>query len=109
MFIVNADRDSIVNMDNVINIYVEGNRILAFTKVDDMVLGLYRSEERAKDVFAEMLKEAFPPSTWIFKNCSIEPGEYKRFKDIENGAICVSGQNAKVEQFDCGVYYMPEG
>jgi hypothetical protein len=108
MFIVDADRCNILNVDNVIAIGVDGKRITATTNTDDIVIGAYCTVERTKAVYEEMLKEAFPPSTWIFQNCSIEPEEYKRFKDIEYGAICVSGQNAKVERFDCGVYYMPE-
>jgi hypothetical protein len=108
MFIVNADRNSVVNMDNVISVYVTGERILAVTKVDDIVIGLYRTDERAQEVYAEMLKEAFPPFTWGFQNCEITPEEYQEFRNIENGVTCVSGPDGKIERYDCGVYYMPE-
>jgi hypothetical protein len=108
MFIVDADRCNILNVDNVITIGVNGKRIIATTNTDDIVIGAYCTVERTKAVYAEMLEEVFPPNTLVFQNCEIAPEEYQKFRNIENGTICVSGPDAKMERYDCGVYYMPE-
>lgn len=108
MFIVNANRDNTVNVDNVVSIGIDDKKILAMTAVDDIVLGSYGSDARAKEVYAVMLKEVFPPSKLIFQNCTIDKDEYEKLREIENGVICVCGEDADIKQFDCGVFYMPE-
>lgn len=108
MFIVSADRNNIVNVDNVVSIGIDGKKILAMTAVDDIILGSYRNEERSKEIYAVMLKEVFPPSTLVLQNCTMDKSEYEKLKEIESGVICVCGEDADIKQFDCGVFYMPE-
>lgn len=50
MFIVNQDRDVNLNLRNVKEISVNGKRISA----DGKVIGVYDTEERAKQVLSEM-------------------------------------------------------
>lgn len=114
MFIVSKDREIVVNVDNVTNIFMQNeNRIIARTvDSEEVLLGLYVGGG-AKGIFEDMLKNVFPPTTLIFKNCmaDFEHEQWKNLKDrADLGAILVSDStgNAEVKMYDCGVYYMPE-
>lgn len=107
MFIVTAERDEVMNLDNVISVRVENNRIIAVTRVDDCFIGTYGSSERAKEVFKDMLNTVFPPLV-IFKNCTPDE-EWGKISKFRNESITIRGEGeASVEFSNCGVYYMPE-
>ena len=55
MLIVDYECGEVVNMANVISITLEECRIMAVTKVNDILLGRYETEERAKEVFEALL------------------------------------------------------
>ena len=108
MYIVDYERGEVVNIDNATSIYRDEKNILAVTTVRDIILGSYESENRAKEVFAEMLEKVFPPNAFICQNC-----EMSDLAEIEKQArktpLFVQTQgDAKIERFDIGVYYMPE-
>lgn len=60
MLITDMGRKTTVNVDNVICITQDLKRIIAVTKVDDIVLGIYSTEERATEVYKEMLNHIIP-------------------------------------------------
>ncbi len=112
MFIVSKDREIVVNVDNVTNVFMQnGNRIIARTvDSEEVLLGLY-VRGGAKDVFEDMLKKVFPPDTLIFKNCMLDDESLHNLKDkVDLNAILVSDSTAvaEVKMYECGVYYMPE-
>lgn len=110
MFIVSQDRGMVVNADNVTNIFMSGSRLVArMVDSEEAILGDYK--DRVGNVFEEMLKNVFPPSTLIFKNCMPDKENMPDFLDKRDlGAIFVSDHtdNADVKMYGCGVYYMPE-
>lgn len=108
MFIVDYERGEVVNIDNSTSIYRDELNIIAATSVRDIILGKYGSEDRAKEVFAEMLEKVFPPNTFVCQNC-----EMSDLAEIEKQArktpLFVQCQgNATIQRFDIGIYYMPE-
>lgn len=108
MYIVDYERGEVVNIDNATSIYRDEKNILAVTTVRDIILGSYESENRAKEVFAEMLEKVFPPNTFVCQNC-----EMSDLAEIEKQArkipLFVQCQgDATIQRFDIGVYYMPE-
>lgn len=111
MFIVTKDREIVVNVDNITNIYIEnGNRVVArMVDSEEVILGFYA--DGAKRVFEEMLSKVFSPTTLVFQNCMPDQGSISAFKDkMDLGAIVVSDgtDRPEVKMYDCGVYYMPE-
>lgn len=113
MFIISQNRDVVVNVNNITNIYIENeNRIIArAVDSEEIFLGMYLS--RTNEVFKEMLLKVFPPTTLIFKNCELDMEDTSRMRDIAADAkiISVKDDNCVSEAriYDCGVYYMPEG
>lgn len=108
MYIVDYERGEVVNIDNATSIYRDEKNILAVTTVRDIILGSYESENRAKEVFKEMLEMVFPPNTFVCQNC-----EMSDLAEIEKQArktpLFVQCQgDATIQRFDIGVYYMPE-
>ena len=110
MFIVDCDCENIVNVDNVTNVRIDGKKIIAVTKTGDVTIGAYATDERAKEVFAKMLRDVFPPSLMVIKNCEVDPEMRKFLSDKNMTGIYVSdGTNkADVQMLNCEVYYMPE-
>lgn len=109
MFIVDYERGEVVNIDNSTSIYVDESRIYAVTTVRDIVLGEYKTPDRAKEVFAEMLTDCFPSNLFLMRNCEINQDDVN--KAYENGKpmfIKTVGENARIDQFDVRAYYMPE-
>ena len=63
MIIVSQDKSEIINFDKVQNIYVSGRFIsLNFELNNNEVIGIYETEERAKEVLKEILE--------AYKNCN---------------------------------------
>jgi len=111
MFIVSNDRGTVVNADNVTNIFtVNGNRIVArMVDSEEVIIGEYK--EKAEIVFKEMLKNVFPPDPIIFKNCTQDKERLSEFADkmdLETIIISDDANRSEVKRYDCGVYYMPE-
>lgn len=67
MYIVDQDRSNVVNIGNVKSIALSGKRITA----DDYTLAAYDTEQRGKEVFEQLLGNAFPPDMIVAKNCNI--------------------------------------
>ena len=104
MFIVDMNRKITVNVDNVIYISQDSRRITAVTKVDDIILGTYNTEERAAEVYAEMLKNIFPP-TLVAKNTELNRDALVKLKC--NTIVLKTAGEPEVKFYDCGIYYMP--
>jgi len=109
MFIVDYERGEVANIDNVTSIYVDEKRIYAVTTVRDILLGEYDTPDRAKEVFAEMLKKVFPPNLMVAHNCTLDKMKIEEMRSEHNMPLVVNTVgDARIERFDCGVYYMPE-
>lgn len=106
MFIVDATRKITVNMANVISINQEMKRIVAVSKVDDIVLGTYDTEERAAEIYGKMLENISPPNFIVAKNTDIDFDGLQKMKC--NAIQLRTAGEAEVKLYDCGVYYMPE-
>lgn len=72
MFIVNQDRDTTINLNNVKEIFVSQERIFA----DNTVIGKYKTEERTTQVYNEMLQILFSPYMML-KNAELPPDAMK--------------------------------
>lgn len=110
MFIVTQKRDMVLNVDNVVSVEIDGTKIMAVARTNDYVIGAYKDQDRAKEVFNDMLKTIFQPVI-VMKNC--KPDEsFERLKDLfGTDKVCVIeaiGDSASVEFGNAGVYYMPE-
>lgn len=114
MFIVSQDRNSVVNMENMTAVYIDGTEkmIMAdFTKdagIDCMVLGRY-NEQRTREVFREMLEKVFPPNVLFCNNAEIDPETSRKFfENHEPLVIQEKGADTRIQNYDFGVYYMQE-
>lgn len=109
MFIVDYERGEVVNINNATSIYRDEKNILAVTTVRDIILGSYESENRAKEVFEEMLKYVFTPNLMVTHNCTLDKMKIEEMRSEHNIPLVVNTVgDARIERFDCGVYYMPE-
>lgn len=109
MFIVDYERGEVANIDNATSIYVDEKRIYAVTTVRDILLGEYDTPDRAKEVFEEMLKYVFPPNLMVAHNCTLDKMKIEEMRSKHNMPLVVNTVgDARIERFDCGVYYMPE-
>ena len=73
MYIVDQDRSNVVNIGNIKSIALNGKRITA----DDYTLAAYDTEQRGKEVFEQLLGNAFPPDMIVAKNCNISEDAVK--------------------------------
>lgn len=65
-------------------------------------------EQRGKEVFEQLLGNAFPPDMIVAKNCNISEDAVKDLA-MDHSIIMVRGNGqADVTAYSCGVYYMPE-
>lgn len=57
MLIVNQKRDIVINFSNVLSIYVQENNVQTLISCieDALILGKYKTEERAKEVLQEII------------------------------------------------------
>lgn len=99
MIIVSQDKDCIVNFDNIVSIGMEDfsdsspwQRITAETLGTAVVLGDYKTEERAKEVIQEIIKE------------------YSSYLELKGGSALTKGQmDIQPNIFNIPkVYYLPE-
>lgn len=58
MIIVNQNQNIVINFTNVISIYVQENNVqVLMKKIEDaLILGKYKTEERAKEVLQEIIE-----------------------------------------------------
>lgn len=110
MFIIAQKRDMVLNVDNVVSVEIDGTKIMAVARTNDYVIGAYKDQYRAKEVFNDMLKTILQPVI-VMKNCKPDEG-FERLKDLfGTDKICTIeniGEKASVEFGNAGVYYMPE-
>lgn len=65
-------------------------------------------ELKSKEVFEQLLGNAFPPDMIVAKNCNISEDAVKDLA-MDHSIIMVRGNGqADVTAYSCGVYYMPE-
>lgn len=112
MFIVNQDRDEIVNTDNIVRIFVENDvRVIAETSNGtEVLLGMYlKRENKANEVFKEMLDNMFIPNL-IAINADILDDFHKGFKEwpIMPWGVALKGENVDIKTVERAAYYMPE-
>lgn len=111
MFIVNQDRNEIVNADNVVRIFVENEvRIVAETSGgDDIVLGMYvKRENKAQGVFEEILRTMFIPNL-VAVNTIVTDDFAEKFRNLGNMPWGIAvGPGEDIKPFNREVYYMPE-
>ena len=79
MWVVQQDRESVVNIDSMDCIARVGEKVVVGKPVSNktgvpMELGVYYSEERAKEVFEGLLRSLFPPACIVLKNGSLPDG-----------------------------------
>lgn len=103
MFIVNQDRNTTINLNNVKEIFVIQERIFA----DNTAIGKYKTEERATQVYNEMLQISFSPYM-ILKNAELPQDAMKNFANGNAILLKSAGREADVKFYDNGLYYMPE-
>lgn len=100
MFIVSQDRRIIVNADNITNIYISGDRILAhMIDSEEILLGSYENGRKTKEVIEEMLNAILAPNAFAerFKKTKKEPWGVTSEKDSDIKQIIPRE-----------IYYMPE-
>lgn len=109
MFIVNSDRDHVVNMNRIETIRIEGNYIVAISTNDKIYLGKYSPENRTNEVFKEMLRSLFV-TTMYMQNCNMDDDIIKSFKENKMNVFITkdSSEKVSVTQLECAIYYMPE-
>lgn len=111
MFIVNQDRNELVNADNVVRIFVENEvRIMAETPGgDSIVLGMYANRKgKANEVFGEFLNTIFVPNL-IAVNTMVPDDYAEKFKNLGNQPWGIAiGSGEDIKPFTREVYYMPE-
>lgn len=99
MIIVSQNKTKIVNFDNLIQIYItqdeeETANFIRYESVDSLYedLGEYKTEERAKEVLQEMIKE------------------YSSYLELKGGPAIIQGQmDTQPNIFNIPkVYFMPE-
>ncbi len=103
MFIVNQDRDTTINLNNAKEISVIQECILA----DGKVIGRYETEERADQVYNEMLQVIFSPYMML-KNAELPPDAMKNFTNGNVILLKSADREPDVKFYDSGLYYMPE-
>ena len=103
MFIVNQDRNTTINMENVKEISLHGKQIFA----DDTVIGKYGTEERTDQVYNEMLQTLFSPYMML-KNAELPPDAMKNFANGNVILMKSADREPDVKFYDNGLYYMPE-
>lgn len=112
MWIVCQSKKSVANMDNVLGLAVRDNLITA--KLSDntkfIVLGEYKSDERATEVFEGMLEEVFPKEVIVFENVSVTDDVEDMLKRNGTDGLIVQtdSDEIRIDRIEPRVYYMPQ-
>lgn len=112
MFVINQDRNVMVNTDHVIRIYVENDtRVMAETSCErDIVLGIYNHREnRADEVFKEMLENIFIPNPIVINTAIPDDfaDKFKKWSTMPWG-VSFAGEHVDIKTIERAAYYMPE-
>ena len=111
MFIVNQDRNEIINADNVVRIFVENEvRIMAETSGgDNIMLGMYvKHEGKAQGVFEEIIKTMFVPNL-VAVNTIVTDDYADKFKNLCSGPWGIAvGPGEYIRPYSREAFYMPE-
>lgn len=110
MFIINQDRNVVVNTDHIISIYVDDTKVSAKTSVGYTVLGIYdHRENRADEVFKEMLENIFIPNLIVI-NTTIPDDFAEKFKKWPTmpWGVSFAGEHVDIKTIERAAYYMPE-
>jgi len=105
MYILNSDRDCILNTANIARIARTGQYIIADTPDGRNTLGTYATDERTKEVFNELVIAMSSPiilKTDYAHECI--PDIRKQF--IQSAPLCIN--DGAINVIDCGVFHMPE-
>lgn len=110
MYIVAWNRERVVNISNAASISLERNRIRVATQPEDILIGMYSSDERAKEVFTEMLGSMFIPNMILVNGCVDGDELAKKFRDDTNKpwGVSITGVDASITPVTREIYYMPE-
>lgn len=109
MKIVDQGRERVFNFDNCFEISLDGDCICLRATYDSRyrILGRY-PEGRAKEVFDEMLKVAFPIQAVLFANISADDMKMLSEIQIPGAVIRTSDGRVDYDVIKRSVYYMPE-
>lgn len=112
MFIINQDRNVMVNTDHIIRVYIANDtRVTAETSCgDDVVLGNYRDRDgRADEVFKDMLSNMFIPNLIAINTNALDnfAENFKKFPTLPWG-VALQGENVDIKTVERAAYYMPE-
>lgn len=114
MFIVDWERNTVLNVDNFSGIFLADRKIfakyanVAGHKSQDLSIGEYATKERAAEVFKDMLEKCFPAN---FQITSCLPDDVNIFWEKINegfGDLMVDRNDCHIGHFNIGTYYMPE-
>lgn len=97
MYIIDFERCELVNIDNVISVRLERDKIVATTIAEDIVLGIYDTPERTAQVYDEMLEKCFCSGMSAVADFVISDGTSLR-----------TVKNIKIFQESDRYYYMPK-
>ena len=106
MWVVSQARDCVANTDMFSTIYVTENRIVGISYGETYVLSRYKTYNRAREVFDDMLKRCFVPPMMVLENMDV-PDSMKRLLNDE-AVIANTGGEPRVTKFECACYYMPK-
>lgn len=114
MFIVDWERNTVLNVDNFSGIFLADRKIfakyanVAGHKLQDLSIGEYATKERAAEVFKDMLEKCFPVNCLVTSSLPDDVNEFWDKMSKEGFKDLVVKNDCHVERFDIGTYYMPE-
>ena len=108
MRVVSQDRKLSFDFDRC-EIWIQDKCIFRRIDGDSHVIGKYKSEERAAEVFEDM-HNAYSDMPLIFQNINHSENFEQVLKEMNHRAILIvlPDEPMKVEQINNSVYYMPE-
>ena len=109
VFIVDQKREKVVNIDMALQIHIDGCVIVAYSGIfhGELILGAYETNERAAEVFRQMLEECFAPPMMVFQNMVFSEEAKRAVDGIPNLIIRTSDGVPRVEKIERSCWYMP--
>ena len=111
MYIVSQGKRELYNYTVFAAVYVQYESIcIGYTDGHNYVIGKYRTEERAKEVFKDLLDTLFPPACIVLKNSSVTPDFDEKANELKAPVIPVETHDKlpDVRVNENAVYFMPE-
>lgn len=108
MYLLSQDRKCIVNLERY-RLDLEGLSIYGITDNQKVFLARYKTEERASEVFEEIIACLRP--ICILQNIEIDTETTEYIRNISNGGIMVSTGERDIPRVDFvsnGIYELPE-